>query len=175
MGEPDLGRIARRRLVHLRRAAEVVARRRGPGRWRSRVFVEIAAFTFFYHGVFSDRAAFLHVGALIGTIMAVSVFVVIIPNQKKVVADLIAGRKPDPALGLQAKQRSLHNNYLTLPVVFMMISNHYPIVFGHPWSPFIALGIVVGGALVRHFFNIRRCRDSSISGRRRRSRRRSRS
>ena len=117
------------------------------------VFIEIAVFTFFYHGVFSDRAAFLHVGALIGTIMALSVFAVIIPNQRKVVADLIAGRKPDPALGLQAKQRSLHNNYLTLPVVFMMISNHYPIVFGHPWSPFIALGIVVGGALVRHFFN----------------------
>ena len=115
------------------------------------LFVEIAAFTFFYHGVFSDRAAFLHVGALIGTIMAVSVFAVIIPNQKKVVADLLAGRKPDPALGKQARQRSLHNNYLTLPVVFMMISNHYPIVFGHPWSPLIALGIVVGGALVRHY------------------------
>lgn len=117
------------------------------------LFVEIAAFTFFYHGVFSDRAAFLHVGALIGTIMAVSVFAVIIPNQRKVVADLLAGRNPDPALGLQAKQRSLHNNYLTLPVIFMMISNHYPIVFGNPWSPFIALGIVVGGALVRHYFN----------------------
>jgi uncharacterized membrane protein len=117
------------------------------------LFVEIAAFTFFYHAVFSDRAAFLHVGALIGTIMATSVFAVIIPNQKKVVADLIAGRKPDPALGDQAKQRSLHNNYLTLPVIFMMISNHYPIIFGHSWSPLIALGIVVGGALVRHFFN----------------------
>jgi uncharacterized membrane protein len=117
------------------------------------LFVEIAAFTFFYHGVFSDRAAFMHVGALIGTIMAVSVFAVIIPNQKKVVADLLAGRKPDPALGREARQRSLHNNYLTLPVVFMMISNHYPIVYGHPWSPLIALGIVVGGAMVRHFFN----------------------
>jgi uncharacterized membrane protein len=117
------------------------------------LFAEIAVFTFFYHGVFSDRAAFLHVGALIGTIMAVSVFAVIVPNQKVVVADLMAGRKPDPALGKQARQRSLHNNYLTLPVVFMMISNHYPIVFGHPWSPFIALGIVIGGALVRHYFN----------------------
>ena len=117
------------------------------------LFVEIAVFTFFYHGIFSDRAAFLHVGALIGTIMAASVFFVIIPNQKKVVADLIAGRKPDPALGKEAKQRSLHNNYLTLPVIFMMISNHYPIVFGHPWSPFIALGVVVAGGLIRHFFN----------------------
>jgi len=117
------------------------------------VFAEIALFTFFYHGVFSDRAAFLHVGALIGTTMAGSVFFVIIPNQKKVVADLLAGRRPDPALGKQARQRSLHNNYLTLPVIFFMVSNHYPIVFGHPWAPLIALGIVLGGGLVRHFFN----------------------
>ena len=118
------------------------------------LFIEIAAFTFFYHGVFSDRAAFLHVGALIGTIMAASVFFVIIPNQKIVVADLIAGREPDARLGQQAGQRSLHNNYLTLPVIFMMISNHYPILFGHPWSPLIALGIVIAGGLIRHFFNI---------------------
>ncbi len=118
------------------------------------LFIEIAAFTFFYHGVFSDRAAFLHVGSLIGTIMAASVFFVIIPNQKIVVADLIAGRKPDPALGKEAAERSLHNNYLTLPVIFMMISNHYPIMFGHPWSPLIALGIVVVGGLIRHFFNV---------------------
>ncbi len=118
------------------------------------LFVEIAAFTFFYHGVFSDRAAFMHVGAMIGTIMAASVFLVIIPNQKKVVADLVAGRKPDPALGRQAGQRSLHNNYLTLPVIFFMISSHYPAMFGHPWSPFIALGIVLAGGLVRHFFNV---------------------
>jgi uncharacterized membrane protein len=118
------------------------------------VFVEIAAFTFFYHGVFSDRAAFLHVGALIGTIMASSVFFVIIPNQKKAMAEMMAGRRPDPRYGKIAAQRSLHNNYLTLPVIFMMISNHYPIVFGHPWSPLIALGIVVAGGLIRHFFNI---------------------
>ena len=117
------------------------------------LFAEIAAFTFFYDAVFSDRAAFLHVGALIGTIMAGSVFFVIIPNQKIVVADLVAGRKPDPRLGRQARQRSLHNNYLTLPVIFMMISNHYPVVFGNPWSPHLALGVVVVGALIRHYFN----------------------
>ena len=86
--------------------------------------------------------------------MAASVFFIIIPNQKIVVADLLAGRKPDPRLGKQAGQRSLHNNYLTLPVIFMMISNHYPIMFGHPWSPLIALGIVVAGGLIRHFFNV---------------------
>jgi uncharacterized membrane protein len=117
------------------------------------VFVEIAAFTYFYDAIFSDRAAFLHVGALIGTIMAGGVFFVIIPNQKKVVADLIAGRKPDPKYGKQAKQRSLHNNYLTLPVIFMMISNHYPVVFGNAWGAELALGIVVVGALIRHYFN----------------------
>jgi uncharacterized membrane protein len=118
------------------------------------LFAEIALFTFFYHAVFSDRAAFLHVGALIGTLMAASVFFVIIPNQKKAVAELIAGRRPDPRLGQQARQRSLHNNYLTLPVVFMMVSSHYPVVFGHPWSPLIALGMVVAGALIRHYFNV---------------------
>ena len=136
------------------------------------LFAEIAVFTFFYHGVFSDRAAFLHVGALIGTIMAVSVFAVIIPNQKKVVADLLAGRRPDPALGKQARQRSLHNNYLTLPVVFMMISNHYPIVFGHPWSPFIALGIVIGGRAGPPLFQLA---DAGVLDWRRRRRSRPRS
>jgi uncharacterized membrane protein len=68
-------------------------------------------------------------GALIGTIMVANVFLVIIPNQKKVVAALLAGQEPDPALGAQAKQRSMHNNYLTLPVLFLMISNH-PMTFG---------------------------------------------
>ena len=75
-----------------------------------------------YTRVFSGRGAYMQTGALIGTIMVANVFFVIIPNQKIVVADLIAGRKPDPELGAQAKQRSLHNNYLTLPVLFLMIS-----------------------------------------------------
>ena len=83
------------------------------------------------HALFSGRAAFLHTGAMIATMMSANVFMVIIPNQKKVVADLIAGRKPDPALRqASAKQRSLHNNYLTLPVLFLMLSNHYPLAFG---------------------------------------------
>ncbi|MYZ49761.1 urate hydroxylase PuuD [Propylenella binzhouense] len=117
------------------------------------VFVLVAVATFFYSAVFSDRAAYLHIGAFIGTIMVGSVFFVIIPNQKVVVADLVAGRKPDPKYGIAAHQRSLHNNYLTLPVIFMMISNHYPVVFGNPWSPYIALAIIVVGALIRHYFN----------------------
>ena len=117
------------------------------------VFVLIVAATILYSAVFTDRAAFLHIGAFIGTIMAGSVFFIIIPNQKIVVADLIAGRTPDPAFGRQAFQRSLHNNYLTLPVVFMMVSSHYPIVFGHPLSWLIAIGIVIAGGLIRHVFN----------------------
>ena len=84
-----------------------------------------------YTQLFTGRAALLHLGAFTATIMSANVFMVIIPNQKIVVADLIAGRKPDPNYGKHAKQRSLHNNYLTLPVMFLMLSNHYPLAFAH--------------------------------------------
>ncbi len=83
-----------------------------------------------YTQLFTGRAAFLHLGAFTATIMSANVFLIIIPNQKIVVADLIAGRTPDPKYGKIAKQRSLHNNYLTLPVLFLMLSNHYPLAFG---------------------------------------------
>ena len=82
--------------------------------------------------IFSDRAAFLHVGAIIGTAMVGNVFFIIIPNQKKVVASMLAGEKPQAWLGLQAKQRSLHNNYMTLPVILAMISNPFPMLFRQP-------------------------------------------
>ena len=103
--------------------------------------------------VFSGRAAFLHVGAFLGTIMSANVFFIIIPNQKKVVADLIAGRTPDPALGLAAKQRSLHNNYLTLPVVLMMLSNHYPMLYARADNWLYVGGVLLLGGLVRHYIN----------------------
>ncbi|WP_043539845.1 urate hydroxylase PuuD [Salinarimonas rosea] len=103
--------------------------------------------------VFSDRAAFLHTGAMIATWMSASVFLVIIPNQKIVVADLKAGREPDPKLGRQAKQRSLHNNYLTLPVLFLMLGTHYPLAWTSAYAPAIVAMVIVAGALVRHFFN----------------------
>ena len=108
-----------------------------------------------YTQVFSGRGAYIHAGALIGTIMVANVFFVIIPNQKIVVADLIAGRTPDPALGEQAKQRSLHNNYLTLPVLFLMISNHYPLSFATRWNWLIVAVVIVVGAVIRHFYNMR--------------------
>ena len=85
--------------------------------------------------------------------MAVNVFGIIVPNQKKITASLLAGRAPDPRLGAIGKQRSVHNNYLTLPVLVMMVSNHYPFLTGHP-EPWLLAGlIVVVGAAVRHFLN----------------------
>lgn len=104
--------------------------------------------------IVTGRAAFLHVGALIGTIMVANVAMIIIPNQKKVVAALLAHETPDPALGAQAKQRSVHNNYLTLPVLFIMISNHYPQTFASPFNWLILALVLVIGASIRHYFNI---------------------
>jgi uncharacterized membrane protein len=105
--------------------------------------------------LFNARAAYLHIGAIVGTVMVANVFLIIIPNQRKVVADLIAGRTPDPRLGAQAKQRSLHNNYMTLPVLFIMISPHYPMTYGaqRPWLVLALLGLT--GVAVRHVFNLR--------------------
>jgi uncharacterized membrane protein len=118
-------------------------------------FVLLVAVAWGYTRVFSGRGAFIHVGVLVGTIMVASVAHVIIPNQRKVVADLIAHRQPDPRLGQQARQRSLHNNYLTLPVVFLMISNHYPLTFASRWNWLIVALVLVAGFAVRHFFNER--------------------
>ena len=115
------------------------------------VFVLCVAATWGYTQVFSARAALVHAGALIGTIMAFNVFMVIIPNQKKVVAALLAGEAPDPNLGEVAKQRSLHNTYLTLPVLLLMVSGHYPMLTGHPHAWLLVALIIVGGGCARHF------------------------
>ncbi len=119
------------------------------------VAVLVLAFSELYLRLFGGRAAYLHVGALVGSLMVGNVFFLIIPNQKKVVADLLAGRQPDPRLGAQAKQRSTHNNYLTLPVLFLMISNHYPMSFGTGHARLVLIGLFVTGFLVRHFFNMK--------------------
>ena len=118
-------------------------------------FVFLVALAFVFTLIFSGRGAYMQMGSLIGTMMVANVFLVIIPNQKKVVADLIAGRTPDPSLGQQAKQRSLHNNYLTLPVLFVMISNHYPLAFASRWNWVIFALVLVVGAVIRHFYNER--------------------
>ncbi|MFD1694275.1 urate hydroxylase PuuD [Roseibium aestuarii] len=117
------------------------------------LFVLILAFSYMFTHVFSGRGAFIHVGAFVGTIMAVNVFGVIIPNQKKIAASLMRGEAPDPRLGATGKQRSVHNNYLTLPVLLMMVSNHYPMLTSHPQSWLLVALILVIGGMVRHFFN----------------------
>ncbi|MFN8924214.1 MAG: urate hydroxylase PuuD [Rhodospirillales bacterium] len=119
------------------------------------LYVALVLLTLLFCNVFSGRGAFVQIGALIGTIMVASVFVTIIPNQRKTVAALIAGGKPDPIWGKQAKQRSLHNNYLTLPVVFLMLANHYPLLFGTRYNWLIVAIVLLMGPLIRHFFNSR--------------------
>ena len=118
-------------------------------------FAFIMAMAFFFQHMFSGRGALIHTGALMGTIMSGNVFMNIIPNQKKVIADLIAGRTPNPEYGKQAKTRSKHNNYLTLPVLFMMISGHYPLTFTSPYAWVMVGFVLIAGALVRHFYNER--------------------
>ena len=108
--------------------------------------------------VFGGRGAFLQLGAIMGTVMSANVAMVIIPNQKKVVASLLAGEKPDPMLGKIAKQRSLHNNYLTLPVLFLMLSHHYPLAFATRYNFIIAGLVLIMGGVIRHFFNARHAR-----------------
>jgi uncharacterized membrane protein len=116
-------------------------------------FVFVVAMSFFYASVFSGRGALIHTGALMATFMSGNVFRIIVPNQKKVVAALLAGEAPDPKYGKQAKQRSVHNNYLTLPVVFLMISNHYPLTQTSTILPVLVALITFAGAIIRHFFN----------------------
>jgi uncharacterized membrane protein len=105
--------------------------------------------------VFSGRATYLQVGAMIGTMMVGNVFFVIIPAHWELVRAKEAGRDPDPAANARGKLRSVHNNYLTLPVVFTMISNHFPFTYGHSYSWLILVVLLVIGAWVRHFFNLR--------------------
>lgn len=105
--------------------------------------------------VISARAAYVHVGAALGTIMAANVFRVIIPAQRDMVLALASGRAPDAKRGQQAALRSLHNNYFTLPVLFTMVSSHYPATYGNAWGWAILVALFVVGVLVRHWFNLR--------------------
>ncbi len=125
------------------------------------VFALGTGFALAFTHAFGGRAAFIHIGALLGTIMSANVFFVIIPKQKLTVAALIAGKTPDPELGKQAKQRSLHNNYLTLPVVLTMVSSHYPMLFEHSQAWLFFAAVFAIGALVRHYHNLK---DDGRSG-----------
>ena len=118
-------------------------------------FAFLTALAYAFSHIFSGRGAFMEMGAIIGTIMVANVLMVIIPGQRKVVADLIAGRTPDPIHGMRGKQRSVHNNYLTLPVVFVMIGTHYPLAYATRFSWMILAVVLVMGVVIRHFFNAR--------------------
>ncbi|KQY18928.1 hypothetical protein ASD28_01905 [Massilia sp. Root133] len=103
----------------------------------------------------SGRAAYIHVGAMIGTIMVANVAMVIIPGQRKMVEAMRAGLTPDPVHGIRGKQRSVHNNYFTLPVLFIMISNHFAMTYRHPHAWAVLGTIMAAGVFIRHFFNLR--------------------
>ena len=105
--------------------------------------------------IYGSRAAYIHVGASLGTIMALNVFRVIIPSQKNMVNAALKNQKPNLSMGINAKRRSIHNNYITLPVLFIMISAHYPFTYGHKYNWLILASISIIGVLVRHYFNLR--------------------
>ena len=119
------------------------------------IFALIVAAAYGLTHVLSGRAAYIHVGALIGTIMVGNVLMLIIPGQRKMVEAMSAGRMPDPVHGQKAKQRSVHNNYFTLPVLFIMISNHYAMTYRHDHAWLVLAFIMAAGVFIRHFFNLR--------------------
>ena len=127
------------------------------------LFALLVAMSWGYNQIFTGRAALLHLGAFTATIMTANVFVIIMPNQRIVVADLKAGRTPDPKYGKIAKLRSTHNNYLTLPVIFLMLSNHYPLAFGTHYAWIIAALVFLMGVTIRHYFNSMHARKGKPS------------
>jgi uncharacterized membrane protein len=117
------------------------------------LFGLLVAMAYGYNQVFTGRATLLHLGAFTATIMSANVFFIIMPNQRIVVKDLQAGRTPDAKYGKIAKLRSTHNNYLTLPVIFLMLSNHYPLAFASEYNWLIASLVFLMGVTIRHYFN----------------------
>ena len=118
-------------------------------------FAFLILFAWFYCHVFSARAAYIHFGAMIGSLMVANVFFVIIPGQKEMVRCAKLGIPLDPTLGKKALARSLHNNYFTLPVLFVMVSNHFPSTFGYEY-PWLMLAIIsLGAAGVKHYLNLK--------------------
>jgi uncharacterized membrane protein len=115
----------------------------------------LCAATFVVCQLMPGRAAYVHLGAMVGTIMVANVWMIIIPAQRRLVAATRAGTKLDPRLAAAAKQRSVHNNYMTLPVVFIMMSSHYPTTYGHEYNWAILIAAFAVGAVVRHWFNLR--------------------
>lgn len=125
------------------------------------IFAWFALLSWLLSQFLSGRAAYMHVGAAIGTIMVANVFFVIIPSQQDLVDAVKEQRKPDAQKGKNALARSRHNNYFTLPVLFIMISSHYAGTFSHPWNWLVLLVISTAGVGIRHWFNIRRLEQHS--------------
>ena len=119
------------------------------------LLILIALLTWGLGEIFSSRAAFMQIGALIGTCMTANVFFVIIPGQKALVDAVKQGKQPEAHYAISSKLRSVHNNYLTLPVIFLMISNHYPMTYGHTHAWLVLMAILLIGAWTRHFFNLK--------------------
>ena len=119
------------------------------------MFVFIVGMAYVLTKFLSGRAAYIHVGAMIGTMMVGNVLMLIIPGQRKLVEAMERGKSPDPVHGKKAKQRSVHNNYFTLPVLLIMISNHYAMTYSHAYSWLLLGAIIAAGVLIRHFFNLR--------------------
>ncbi|TFW00448.1 hypothetical protein E4K72_15575 [Oxalobacteraceae bacterium OM1] len=119
------------------------------------IYLLLVAAAYGLSHVFGGRAAYLHVGAMIGTIMVANVLMVIIPGQRKMVEAMKARLTPDPIYGKRGKQRSVHNNYFTLPVLFIMISNHYAMTYNHRYNWAVLAAIMAAGVLIRHFFNLK--------------------
>jgi len=119
------------------------------------IFAFLVGATWVLTHFLSGRAAYIHVGAMIGTIMVANVAMVIIPGQRKMVNAMRAGQKPDPVYGIRGKQRSVHNNYFTLPVLFIMISNHFAMTYHHAHAWAVLGMIMLAGVFIRHFFNLR--------------------
>ena len=125
------------------------------------ILISFAAWALFQ--IFSARAAYLHVGAIMGSIMAANVFFHIIPGQKKVVAQIRAGETPDSEPGIIGKQRSVHNTYFTLPVLFIMISNHYPMTYSNNRGWLVLIFIMLAGVLIRQYFVMRHRHQANIA------------
>ncbi len=126
------------------------------------LFVVLTAIAFLLCKVFSGRGAYMHFGAMLGTIMVGNVFFVIIPGQKDLIEAKAQGRAPDPIHGIRGKQRSVHNTFFTLPVLFVMISNHYAMTFGHKYNWAILIAITLIGALIRVYFVARHKGKASL-------------
>ena len=125
------------------------------------LFIAILA-SYFLTKIFGSRAAYVHVGACLGTIMAANVFRIIIPSQKNMVDAALTNKKPDLQKGINAKIRSIHNNYITLPVLFIMMSSHFPFTYGHKYNWLILALISIIGATVRHYFNLRNKKQHKV-------------